>query len=128
MIAEGGHRQRKPVHGDKAHVATDEDAVLIRGVEVTTANVRDAAELDAILPEAPEDAYGDNAYSGSKPEAAVRARGGTPRRAHAHLGWGGGARTAAGAQCRGTPYAVPDRAAIKQNIPIQDGSGHCAIR
>jgi IS5 family transposase len=40
-----GHRRRKPVHGYKAHVATDQDAGLIRGVEVTTANVHDAAEL-----------------------------------------------------------------------------------
>ena len=45
-----GHRRRKPVHGYKAHVATDQDAGLIRGVEVTTANVHDAAELNAICP------------------------------------------------------------------------------
>jgi IS5 family transposase len=31
-----GHRRRKPVHGYKAHVATDQEAGLIRGVEVTT--------------------------------------------------------------------------------------------
>ncbi len=42
-----GHRRRKPTHGYKAHVATDEGAGLIRGVEVTTANVHDAAELAA---------------------------------------------------------------------------------
>src|SRR4051794_19923948 len=30
-----GHRRRKPVHGYKAYVATDQDAGLIRGVEVT---------------------------------------------------------------------------------------------
>lgn len=83
-----GHRRRKPVHGYKAHVATDQDAVLIRGVEVTTANVHDAAELDAILPKAPGDTYGDTAYSGSKPEAAIRARGGTPRVVHTGT-WGG---------------------------------------
>lgn len=35
-----GHRRRKPVHGYKAHLATDQDAGLIRGVEVTTANVQ----------------------------------------------------------------------------------------
>jgi len=50
-----GHRRRKPVHGYKAHVATDQEAGLIRGVEVTTANVLDAAELDAILPDAAGD-------------------------------------------------------------------------
>jgi IS5 family transposase len=37
-----GHRRRKPVHGYKAHVATDEGAGLVRSVEVTTANIHDA--------------------------------------------------------------------------------------
>lgn len=83
-----GHRRRKPVHGYKAHVATDQDAGLIRGVEVTTANVHDAAELAAILPDAPGPVYGDTAYSGSRPEAAIRARGGTPRVTHTGT-WGG---------------------------------------
>ena len=83
-----GHRRRKPVHGYKAHIATDQDARLIRGVEVTTANVHDAAELTAVLPEAPGDVYGDTAYSGSKPEASIRARGGRPRVVHSGT-WGG---------------------------------------
>jgi len=48
-----GHRRRKPVHGYEAHVATDQEAGLIRGVEVTTANAHDASELGAILPKAP---------------------------------------------------------------------------
>src|SRR3954453_16957669 len=30
-----GHRRRKPVHGYKAHIATDQEAGLIRGVEIT---------------------------------------------------------------------------------------------
>jgi IS5 family transposase len=83
-----GHRRRKPVHGYKAHVATDQEAGLIRGVEVTTANVHDAAELDRILPNDPGDTYGDSAYQGSRPEAAIRARGGTPRVVHTGT-WGG---------------------------------------
>lgn len=83
-----GHRRRKPVHGYKAHVATDQDAGLIRGVEVTTANVHDAAELNAILPDAPGDTYGDSAYAGIRPEAAIRARGGRPRIVHTGS-WGG---------------------------------------
>lgn len=83
-----GHRRRKPLHGYKAHVTTDQEAGLIRGVEVTTANVHDAAELDAILPDAPGDTYGDSAYSGSRPEATIRARGGTPRVVHTGT-WGG---------------------------------------
>ncbi len=43
-------RRKKPVHGYKAHVATDQEAGLIRGVEITTANIHDAAELEAVLP------------------------------------------------------------------------------
>ena len=73
-----GHRRRKPKHGYKAHVATDQEAGLIRGVEVTTANVHDAAELAAILPDAPGDTYGDSAYQGDRPQRVIRARGGRP--------------------------------------------------
>ena len=69
-----GHRRRKPVHGYKAHVAT--------------ANVHDAAELAAVLPPEPGDVYGDSAFAGSRPEAAIRARGGTPRIVHTGT-WGG---------------------------------------
>ena len=83
-----GHRRRKPVHGYKAHVATDQEAGLIRGVEITTANIHDAAELAAILPEAPGDTYGDSAYEGSRPEGVIRARGGTPKVVHTGT-WGG---------------------------------------
>lgn len=50
----------------------------MRGVEITIANVHDTAELDAILADAPEDAYADVPYSGSRPQAAVRAREGAP--------------------------------------------------
>src|SRR3954467_5137191 len=77
-----GHRRRKPVHGYKAHIATDQEAGLIRAVEVTTANVHDAAELDAILPDAPGNTYGDSAFAGSRSEAIIRTRGGTPRVVH----------------------------------------------
>ena len=83
-----GHRRRKPVHGYKAHVATDQEAGLIRGMEVTTANVHDAAELGAILPEAPGDTYGDSAYQGDRPEGIIRARGGRPCVVHTG-GFGG---------------------------------------
>jgi IS5 family transposase len=76
------------VHGYKAHVATDAGAALVRGVEVTTANVHDAAELKAVLPAEPGDVYGDSAFAGGRPEAAIRARGGTPRVVHAST-WGG---------------------------------------
>ena len=69
------------MHGYKAHVATDEGAGLVRGVEVTTANVHDAAELEAVLPPEPGEVYGDSAFAGGPaerliigPAAARRAR------------------------------------------------------
>jgi transposase, IS5 family len=83
-----GHRRRKPVHGYKAHVATDEAAGLVRGVEVTAANVHDAAALGAVLPPEPGEVYGDNAFAGDRAAEAIRARGGTPRVVHTHT-WGG---------------------------------------
>jgi len=74
-----GHRRRNPMHGYKAHVATDQEANLMRGVEVTTANAHDASERATILRDAPGDAYGDSTYQGDRPEGIIRARGGTPR-------------------------------------------------
>jgi IS5 family transposase len=71
-----GHRRRKPVHGYKAHVATDEGGGLILGVEVTSANMHDAAELDAVLPGEPGNVYGDSAFNGSRAQATIAARGG----------------------------------------------------
>jgi IS5 family transposase len=73
-----GHRRRKPVHGYKAHIATDEDAGLIDSVEVTTANVHDAALLDLVLPPDPGDVHGDSAFAGRNAERLIIARGGTP--------------------------------------------------
>ncbi len=72
-----GHRSRKPVHGYKAHVATDEEGGLIRGLEITTANVHDAAELEAVLPSEPGNVYGDSAFGGSRSERIITARGGS---------------------------------------------------
>jgi transposase, IS5 family len=83
-----GHRRRKPLHGYKAHVATDQDAALIRGVEVTTANVHDAAELEAVLPVQPGDVYGDSAYASSRSERVIAARGGRARTVQTGV-WGG---------------------------------------
>jgi IS5 family transposase len=67
---------------------TDEQNGLIRGVEVTTANVHDAAELDAVLPPEPGDVYGDSAFAGSRSERIITARGGTPRIVQTGA-WGG---------------------------------------
>src|SRR3954464_9595576 len=83
-----GHRRRKPVHGYKAHIATDQEAGLIRGVEITAANVHDAAELEAVLPPEPGDVYGDSAFAGSRSEKTIQARGGVPRIVHTGT-WGG---------------------------------------
>jgi IS5 family transposase len=83
-----GHRRRKPVHGYKAHVATDEGGGLILGVEVTSANVHDAAELQAVLPVEPGDVYGDSAFGGSRAEATIAARGGRARIVQTGT-WGG---------------------------------------
>ena len=47
------HRRRAPTHGDKAQVATDRAAVLLRSVEVTTATVHDAAQVEAVLRQSP---------------------------------------------------------------------------
>ena len=84
-----GHRRRKPVYGYKAHVATDQDAGLIRGVEVTTANVHDASRLDAVLPPEPGDVFGDSAFSGGPAERVIIARGGRPRTVWTGI-WGSG--------------------------------------
>ena len=85
-----GHRRRKPVHGYKAHVATNKGAGLIRGLEVTTANVHDAAELIAVLPPEPGDVYANSALGGDKPWKAIGARGGMPQVVQTGT-WGGAA-------------------------------------
>ena len=83
-----GHRSRKPVHGYKAHVATDAEGGLIRGVEVTPAEVHDAAELEAVLPAEPGDVYGDSAFAGRLSEHVIIARGGRPFTVQTGI-WGG---------------------------------------
>ncbi len=67
---------------------THQEAGLIRGVEITTANVHDAAELEAVLPPEPGEVYGDSAFAGARPEGIIRARGGTPCIVHTSI-WGG---------------------------------------
>ena len=41
-----GHRRKKPIHGYKVQVATDEAARLVRAVEITTANAHDGTRLE----------------------------------------------------------------------------------
>jgi IS5 family transposase len=67
------------LHGYKAPVVTDQEAGLIRGVDVTAANAHDVSELGAVLPDAPGDTYGDSAYQGNRTEGIIRAMGGRPR-------------------------------------------------
>src|SRR3954462_8897813 len=57
-------------------------------MEITTANVHDAAELEAVLPPEPGAVYGDSAFAGARPEGVIRVRGGTPRIVHTST-WGG---------------------------------------
>jgi IS5 family transposase len=83
-----GHRRKKPVHGYKAHVATDAGAGLVRAVEVTTANIHDGTMLEAVLPHDPGEVYGDSAYSAGRFTDVIRARGGTARVVYTHT-WGG---------------------------------------
>jgi transposase, IS5 family len=83
-----GHRRKKPVHGYKAHIATDEAGGLVRSVEITTANVHDGTMLAAVLPHEPGDVYADSAYAADRFTAVIRARGGVARVVHAHT-WGG---------------------------------------
>jgi IS5 family transposase len=75
---QSGHRRRKPTHGYKALVATDEGAGLVRGVKITTANVHDAASLDTMLPADPREVYGDSAFGGPRSAASIRTKGGLP--------------------------------------------------
>ncbi len=84
-----GHRRRKPAHGYKAHVATDEGAGLVRSVEGTTANVHDAAELAAVLPLEPGYVHGDSAFAGGPAERLIISRGGRPRTVWTGI-WGRG--------------------------------------
>jgi IS5 family transposase len=82
-----GHRRRKPSHGDTAQVATDQAAVLIRGVEVTTATVDDADQVQAVLPAEPGEVYGGDrrsaaghcAVAGRSAERVIIAQAGTPQ-------------------------------------------------
>ncbi len=83
-----GHRRRKPVHGYKAHIATDEEAGIIRSVEITTANVHDGTVLEAVLPVEPGDVYADSAYAARRFTDVILAKGGQPRVVQTGT-WGG---------------------------------------
>jgi IS5 family transposase len=80
---------------DLSDVTLAEAAGLVCGVEVTTANVHDAAELEAVLPSEPGDVYGGDrrsaaghsAFAGRSAERVIIARSGTPQVVHTGT-WG----------------------------------------
>lgn len=73
-----GHRRKAPVHGYKAHVASDGEGGIVRSVEITPANVNDGRMLGAVLPESPGEVYADLAYASAANEKEIRAAGGRP--------------------------------------------------
>ena len=58
-------------------------------VEATTANVHDAALLEAVLPPEPGDVHGDSAFTGGPAERVIIGRGGRPRTVWTGI-WGRG--------------------------------------
>ena len=74
-----GHRNRKAIHGYKAHVAADADTALVEVVEVTPGNVHDSRAGSAVVPDDPGQVFADSAYRGTAFAGAVTAKGGTPR-------------------------------------------------
>src|SRR5215217_9435621 len=94
-----GHRRRKPVHGYKAHIATDEEGDIIRCVEVTTANVHDGTVLEVVLPVEPGDVYADSAYAARRFTDVILARDGRPHVVQTGT-WGGEAAKRRSGGCR----------------------------
>ena len=90
------HKNRKAVHGYKAHVAADRDTALIERISVTPANVNDGKAGCEIIPEDPGDVYADSAYRGARFRGAVAAQGGRAWVAATHV-W---ARDAADAEAK----------------------------
>jgi transposase, IS5 family len=74
-----GHRRKAPVHGYKAHIASDSAGGIVRSVETTPANVSDGRMLTSVLPESPGEVYADLAYASAVNEQEIRAAGGQPR-------------------------------------------------
>lgn len=67
-----------PVHGYKAHVATDGAGNFVRKLVVTPANFHDSYGLDLVLPRHPGRVYADAAYDSGKVRERIRARRGEP--------------------------------------------------
>ncbi|MGI4799086.1 MAG: transposase [Janthinobacterium lividum] len=73
-----GHRRREPVHGTKAHVATEQGAVSILRVEITTANVHDAARLNGDAAARAGRGAWRQPFASAKSDRLILTRGGTP--------------------------------------------------
>ncbi len=73
------HKNKRAVHGYKAHVASDATSDLIETVGVTPANVNDGKAGCDIVPDNPGDTYADSAYRGPRFRDAVAQKGGTAR-------------------------------------------------
>jgi len=73
------HKNRKAVHGFKAHVCADADTALVEELAITPANVNDGRAGGSALPETPGEVFADSAYRGPFFASAVKAKGGTPR-------------------------------------------------
>jgi IS5 family transposase len=71
-----GHRRKAPVHGYKAHVASDRDGGIVRAVEITPANINDGRMLGAVLPDDPGEVYADLAYASRANEVRIASAGG----------------------------------------------------
>jgi IS5 family transposase len=73
------HKNKKAVHGFKAHVGSDAETALIEEVAVTPANVNDGKAGPQALPNNPGETFADSAYRGRCFGDAVRAKGGKAR-------------------------------------------------
>ena len=106
-----GHRRKKPVHGYKAHVATDGAGGLVRSVEITTANVHDGIMLDGGAAVRSWRSLRRQRLCGRPVhEGDPGPRRGTPRGLHVHLGRPCGPRAARGLErTRFEPCAAGSR-------------------
>ncbi len=73
------HKNKKAVHGYKAHVASDETTDLVEKVQVTPANVNDGKAGCDVVPDKPGQVYADSAYRGPRFRKSVEDRGGVAR-------------------------------------------------
>jgi IS5 family transposase len=74
------HKNRKAIHGFKAHVSADAvDTAIVEELAVTPGNANDGRAGGEALPDNPGEVYAGSAYRGPSFARAVKARGGVPR-------------------------------------------------